>query len=137
MQTKNRYSYGQMVDQYPSRFLQEVQKLLPHEDFSYASLTHVYNFFAQWLQVGSKKSNDIFVPTLKDKSFVKTSSFRTPEPTPINSKSSWRKNQPVKHEKYGIGTIQEIEEKNAETTYLTVRFKASIKKILAQFLQRL
>jgi DNA helicase-2/ATP-dependent DNA helicase PcrA len=136
MQTKHRYSYGQMVDQYPSRFLQEVQKLIPQEDFSYTSLTHVYNFFAQWLNVGKKTLSDVFVPTSKV-SFIKKSSLEKAEPVVANNKSSWRKNQPVKHEKYGIGTIQEIEEKNAETTYLTVRFKASIKKILAQFLQRL
>ena len=135
--TKHRYSYGQMVDQFPSRFLQEVQQLLPHEDFSYANLTHVYNFFAQWLAVGTKKSADVFVPTLKESSFIKKDSLTKTKPIMTNNKSIWRKNQPVKHEKYGVGTVQEIEEKDTQTTYITVRFKTSIKKILANFLQRL
>ena len=51
--------------------------------------------------------------------------------------TTWRKNQPVKHVKYGIGTIQEIEEKSTGEVHITVRFKASVKKIVAQFLQRL
>jgi hypothetical protein len=51
--------------------------------------------------------------------------------------SIWKKNQPVKHTKYGIGTVESIEEKTTGETYLSVKFKAGVKKIVAQFLQRL
>jgi hypothetical protein len=43
----------------------------------------------------------------------------------------------VKHVKYGVGTVQEIEEKISGETHITVRFKTGLKKIVAQFLQRL
>ncbi len=130
MHTKNRYSYGQMVDQLPSRFLQEVQQHLPQEDICYWNLTQIYNFFAQWLNIKQKNLSDVFVPTQK----ITSQEKKIPH---TFNKNVWRKNQPVKHEKYGVGTVQDVEEKNAETTYLTVRFKNGIKKILANFLHKI
>jgi hypothetical protein len=50
------------------------------------------------------------------------------------SATIWRKNQPVKHEKYGIGTIQETEEKSNGATHITVRFlEQMLKKLLHNF----
>jgi len=142
IQVKQRYSYGQMVTQFPSRFLLEVQHLMPHEDISHATMLHAHHFFTKWLGVSSSKSSDIFVPRMntapqatKKISPQKTVGFSTNTPTSKTRK--WQRNQPVKHEKYGIGTVQEIDERGSDTTYITVRFKTSVKKILSQFLQRL
>ena len=136
---KHRYSYGQMVDQFPSPFLGEIPAhLMPHEDCSYWSITQVNQFFAQWLGTNSAKPNSsIYIPTTTltpNKQQSKTI-FNTE--SKMISKGSWRKNQPVKHVKYGVGTIESIEEKTSGETHITVRFRTGVKKIVAQFLQRL
>lgn len=136
--TKHRYSYGQMVDQSPSPFLEEIPShLIPHEDCSYWSLAQLQQFFASWLGSAQKKQADVYVPSFT-RSTTNTSpiTVKTAPENKINP-GAWRKNQPVKHVKYGVGTIQEIEEKGNGETHITVRFKNSVKKIVAQFLQRL
>lgn len=156
--TKHRYSYGQMIDQLPSRFLHEIPAhLMPLEECSYWSLQQVHQFCADWLGQKAKKTSDIYIPAAppshkatedkrsssKDISTNKFSKAARPEYSPQENVSkgaantSWKKNQPVKHAKYGIGTIQEIEEKTTGDTHLTVRFKIGVKKIVAQFVQRL
>ncbi|HLJ31434.1 MAG TPA: UvrD-helicase domain-containing protein [Candidatus Babeliales bacterium] len=136
--TKHRYSYGQMVDQLPSRFLHEIpSNLLPHEDCSYWSITQVNQFFADWL--GAKvKTSDVYIPT--QKTYVapaKSTPSIKQEITEKKLNGSWRKNQPVKHAKYGIGTVESIEEKGTGDIHLTVRFKIGVKKIVAQFVQKI
>jgi len=138
--TKHRYSYGQMIDQLPSPFLQEIpSRLIPHEDCSYWSISQIYQFFADWLGSKPKKESTIYIPSVSSASNTKTTSKITSQndTTTTNKSSTWKKNQPVKHQKYGVGTIQEIEEKTSGETHITVRFKNSVKKIIAQFLQRL
>lgn len=138
--TKHRYSYGQMVDQFPSPFLGEISaSLLPHEDCSYWGLTQVNQFFASWLGTTTTILSSVYVPgkpttpTPAKKPQLDSVQIKMP-PT---SSSTWRKNQPVKHVKYGVGTVHEIEEKISGETHITVRFKIGLKKIVAQFLQRL
>jgi DNA helicase-2/ATP-dependent DNA helicase PcrA len=143
---KHRYSYGQMVDQFPSPFLGEIPAhLIPHEDCSYWSITQVNQFFAQWLGTNSaKQTSSVYVPSFakamagapSSKNSITTKKAHSEDKIKISS-SSWKKNQPVKHVKYGIGTIQEIEEKASGETHITVRFRTGVKKIVAQFLQRL
>lgn len=130
--TKHRYSYGQMIDQLPSRFLQEVQSLIPQEECSYWNISQINQFFAQWLGIQPKITSTVYIPTPPA-----SSKKISPAPSATPTQTTWRKNQPVKHEKYGVGTVQEIEEKGSGDTYITVRFKVSVKKILAQFLRRL
>lgn len=134
--TKHRYSYGQMVDQFPSPFLREIPAdLIPFEDCSYWNVTQIQQFFAAWLGTSSvniKMSSQVYVPNYTPRPRV------APETIEVHTSSTkWKKNQPVKHTKYGIGTIQEIEEKTSGETHITVKFKNSVKKIIAQFLQRL
>ncbi len=154
--TKHRYSYGQMVDQLPSPFLGEIPSdLLPHEDCSYWSIAQVNQFFANWLGGSQlKRQSNIYVPdfmpsSAKASGLAKASSDMpegasrkiesktTSFDVKIKTGSLWKKNQPVKHAKYGVGTIQDIEEKTSGETHITVRFRTGIKKIVAQFLQRL
>ena len=128
MHSKNRYSYGQLVTQSPSRFLLEVQSLIPHEDCSYWNITQINQFFAQWFGTKTITPSHVYVPAKETPKKIESIAQHA---------SSWRKNQPVKHEKYGIGTIQDIEQKGSGETCLTVRFKSSIKKILSQFIKRI
>ena len=57
--------------------------------------------------------------------------------TMSDKKTVWKKNQPVKHQKYGIGTIENIDVKVTGEIHIMVKFKHSTKKIVAEFLQRL
>ena len=140
--TKHRYSYGQMIDQLPSRFLHEIpQPLIPVEDCSYWNISQVNQFCADWLGEKLTKTSDVYIPsyttTATSRSSIKKPSSTVEETKNQRSSSIWKKNQPVKHVKYGIGTIQEIEKKATGDTHLTVRFKVGIKKIVAKFVQRL
>jgi len=133
--TKHRYTYGQMIDQWPSQFLREIEDLLPHEECSYWNLSQINLFFSQWLGITPQRTSEIYIPFQKATEPVIKNNATMP-PT-IQQSSTWRKNQPVKHDKYGVGTVQDIEEKTSGDTYLTVQFKVSVKKILSQFLHRL
>ena len=145
---KHRYSYGQMIDQLPSRFLREIpQDLLPEQDCSYWSLTQVHQLFADWLNSKEKKQSEVYIPSFTKKAPLEQYSSKNisaSSPTKTITKNetlkistSWKKNQPVKHQKYGVGTVQEIEEKTSGEIHLTVLFRAGTKKIVSQFLQRL
>ena len=151
---KHRYAYGQMVDQCSSRFLHEIPRdLIPLEDCSYWSVTQLHNFFSNWFGGNVKKASDVYIPSFAQGEVYPElvegagkPSKPLPKPSLIISQpilptgstgTNWKKNQPIKHEKYGIGTIQEIEEKGSGDTCLTIRFKTSVKKILAQYVRRL
>ena len=148
--TKHRYSYGKMTDQFPSPFLGEIPAhLIPQEECSHWSIAQINQFFASWLGAQTtKQTSSVYVPSFKNSktSFVPSSAIAPEgasrkiesETISLNSKvPTWRKNQPVKHAKYGVGTVQEIEEKTSGEMHITVRFKIGLKKIVAQFLQRL
>jgi DNA helicase-2/ATP-dependent DNA helicase PcrA len=144
--TKHRYSYGQMVNQSPSPFLQEISAhLIPSQDCCYWSVAQLHQFFAHWLGISSEASattaSEIYIPSYTRSAVTqKNAAIKNDSVNVINattSGSKWKKNQPVKHVKYGIGTVQDIEEKSSGETHLTVRFKTTVKKIVAQFLQRL
>jgi len=145
-----------MIDQLPSRFLHEIpNQLVPLEDCSYWSLAQVNQFCASWLNApATKTTSDVYIPSFAKasadkpkatthkptKTLAKPAKKMSPQQETItnnSSSTSWKKNQPVKHAKYGVGTIESIEEKATGDTHLTVRFKVGIKKIVAQFLQRL
>ncbi len=45
----------------------------------------------------------------------------------------FKKNQPVSHEKFGVGIVQDIELRANGATYLQIKFKSGIKKLDANF----
>ncbi len=47
----------------------------------------------------------------------------------------WKKNQPVIHEKFGLGIVQDIELRANGVTILEVKFKSGNKKIDASFIK--
>jgi DNA helicase-2/ATP-dependent DNA helicase PcrA len=146
---KHRYSYGQMVDQLPSRFLREIpNNLLPQEDCSYWSPTQTHQFCADWLGVKAKTS-DVYIPAAPPshkategtrslpKENVSTSTTKLQRSSEGTGNITWKKNQPVKHAKYGIGTVQDIEEKTNGDIHLSIKFKIGLKKIIAEFIQKI
>jgi len=139
LHTKHRYSYGKMIDQVHSQFLREIPtQLVPQQDSCYWSVQQMYLFFNDWLGEKPIKTSDIYIPAAAKAKFTLSSVEGADRPT-TNTKinSAWKKNQAVQHVKYGIGTVQDIEEKTTGDLHLTVRFKIGIKKIVAQFLQKL
>lgn len=135
---KYRYTYGKMIDQIQSQFIQEIPShLISKFDCSYWNPVQQRAFFADWLQAKMPST----VMTFGSGS-VKTIIKKTPAETPykpavtkIASKTGFRKNQLVHHEKYGSGLVQEVENKNDGNLYVTVKFKSSTKKILSEFLK--
>ena len=132
---KFRYTYGKMSDQMPSQFLDELpQKLVSSEDCTYWNNAQFAQYFAHWF--GIKQSDPLAFNT-------KRNEFASLIKNKINSKQTkikpavqteFKKNQPVKHKKYGTGIVQSYEKKS-DKMVVTVRFKSSIKKIVSQFLQ--
>lgn len=155
---KYRYTYGKMVDQMQSQFLQEVpQSLVTKFDCSYWNPVQQRAFFAEWLNTKmpsqvmtfgtgkstSKAAQETNYKPAASPAFHRTTPQRTSTDvgrtgkpvTTFKSSSGYKKNQLVHHEKYGSGLVQEVEEKGDGTKYVTVKFKSSTKKILSEFLK--
>ncbi len=128
--TRYRHIHGQLTDQRPSRFMDELdENHIIKEDFSQRPYENLTSYFAQWLNpvIDFNIKAD---PTTgqKPKKPDTTSSI---EITPSKS-TKWRLQQAVTHGKFGTGIIQNIEGQE-ENTKLTIRFKSGIKKIISSF----
>jgi len=131
-----RYAYGQMTDQIESRFLDEVpsQYLFAH-DLSHTRQPEAHLFFAQWL--GTKKHTSSDIDTSPVLTFGKTATVsKQKKPIPPKQDSAWQKNQPVKHEKFGVGIVQSAKENLDESYTISVQFKEGLKKISSKFLEK-
>lgn len=161
-----RYAYRNMTDQLPSRFLQEVPgKSITHDDCSYWKSPDMKKYFSNWLgqndTASDKNKNSssfaaklkssildsfnakesdvmIFSNQTKDiKAATKVDTLVTNKPdTPQRKVSALKINQPVNHEKFGTGIVQKIEEKDAGSFFVTVKFKSGQKKIDSKFLKQ-
>jgi len=131
LHTKYRYSYGQMVDQSPSRFLHEIPPSLPHDDCSYWKQIQVRTFFADWF--GIKKQTSVM--TFRGAHSVIKKKGQSKKNITNHFYAGWKKNQPVIHKKYGTGIIKVVEKKEKNKIYITVLFKCGRKKILSDYLQ--
>lgn len=125
--SRYRYTFGSMTDQRPSRFLKEIPShLLNLQDCSNWHASSAATYLRDWL--GHK--------TPQITSTVKTFSAASSAVEPVTKReqpSNWRKNQPVQHDKFGIGIIKEIETRS-DSTYLTIAFKTGTKKIASTFI---
>jgi len=148
---KYRYTYGQMTDQYPSRFLGDLPySVVKQEDGANWNDGELGSFFADWFGV-RERSSVFTVASFARPVAAHAGSAKQRERKSILSKfirgkvtvskpvvakavGAWRKNRTVKHAKYGVGLIQQVERKG-DKTYVTVRFKAGSKKIISQYLQ--
>jgi len=132
--SRYRYTYGQMAAQCCSRFLQEIPRHLQQpQDVSYWNNEQLNHFFLSW--VGTKKSSAessliTFGPASSQSHHKKKNTL------PKNA-GNWKKNQPVCHPTFGVGIVKQIEEKSNNNIYLTISFKAGIKKIAAHFLKKI
>jgi len=153
--SKYRYTYGQMIDQIPSRFLKEIPENLMLQ-YDIGSQKNISSFFHTWVglppafessfdssSVMTFSSKKMPLQNNKKSNFNKKmytsakKSFTSPGLNKSPLKSTYRKHQTVRHAKYGIGIIQKIEPHNATTTYITVQFKSGLKKIVDRFLQKI
>ncbi len=121
--SRYRYQFGTMIDQRPSRFIQETDAdLLFLFDASYWNTTQLQQFFNNWINnqpaeiVKNKKQDDHKV-------------------SHISAGALWKKNQPVSHPTFGVGIIQDIELRTNGITYVQVKFREGSKKIDAHFLK--
>jgi ATP-dependent DNA helicase UvrD/PcrA len=130
--SRYRYNFGTMTDQRPSRFVQEIpQSTVPIFDASYWQNVQMSQFFTQWIN-GTKSDKNSFYPEFavqKKSDGDSKKSLLTKAATGL-----WKKNQPVKHDTFGLGIVQDIELR-ANGTFLQVKFKSGSKKIDATFVK--
>jgi DNA helicase-2/ATP-dependent DNA helicase PcrA len=157
-----RQSYGQMEDQIPSRFLEEI----PHQfcRFEQADKWQYYeadNYLSQWVGIAPQYgSSEVFVfstprpatpaaghttssatkPVAKEASYLpKASNFPVKEKEKpstsagVSSLGGFKKHQTVKHETFGLGVIKNLEERKGKL-FAEVQFKVGAKKIETSFL---
>ena len=155
--TRYRQSFGQMDDQIPSRFLEEI----PHQfcTFEQADRWQYYevdNYLSKWVG-GTAQGPELFLynpnpvkqsptstplsakkPTLVKNSFkarepeIKKTETRSNNPIPLNS--PFKKHQSVQHETFGLGIIKDVEQKRGKT-FAEIQFKDQTRKIEVSFLK--
>ncbi len=136
MHTKYRYTYGQLSNQQPSRFLDELpQEQVSQDDVSLFKERDFRRYFRTWLD-GTSNGKDTYrrKNTSSTKSTPSDLEYGPAFLDDINL--PWQQYQSVMHKKFGRGVIEKIEQKS-NTTYLTIRFKGGIKKLDASFVSAL
>ena len=132
LHASTRYTYGQLTDQAPSRFLGELPAGLVHElDLAQIPRFQMRSQLEYWITgrvgvaptttyvtTGAKKS--VFTPVFK--------------PSVAHHAMPWYKNQSVMHQKFGTGIVTEVEKAPDDDFYVTALFKSGKKKILGKFL---
>jgi len=137
-----RNSYGNMTQQLPSRFLDEIpNSLLVQLDIRTTHPVLQQQQIADFLGVQLDPSTMIIptIPQRPRKTFAsyqeslpkkKTTSYSSAKSTP------WKKNMPVSHPQFGIGIVTDAVKRDGSEYFVTVRFKTGTKKILSRFLQK-
>lgn len=136
--SKNRYTYGQLTEQRPSRFIDELpEEYIQREDCSYWNTEQFEKYFYAWgaAPQGITPEQNVTQKHTAIKQKTKPSG-RDPVDTIIdqNSEHNWTVNQLINHETFGFGTIQKIEKKSS-ITYITARFKNGLKKVHSKFIK--
>lgn len=127
---RNRHMYGQMNEYAPSRFIREIPtSCFTRHDIGYCHQEQMDRIFRQWLAPEHSSSPSVIT-------FTKTQVIsKQAQEQEIQQESQWKKNQPVMHTTFGVGTIQEVERKKDGKLYITAQFKSGIKKIESSFLK--
>lgn len=116
--TRYRFAYGQMTDQRPSRFTQEIPTHLAiPADVAHWSQSQLQRYFADWLDEKEIKVEKVV--------------YEAPKSAPSEL---WKQGQIVSHATFGQGVIERVEKKGTSTWHLTIRFKSGIKKLDSGFL---
>lgn len=132
-----------MSDQRPSRFLAEIpESLAQKHDISQWSVFEMSTFFVRWFgnEMHNQASSIItFGTATKSKQDTKEQNVINKEfsvKTYNKKTDGFKKFQSVQHTKFGIGIIQEVEQKDEDTIYITAKFKSGVKKVKADFLEK-
>ncbi len=127
-----RYTFGQMSDCVPSRFIREIPShLVNKQEIAYAAPSQVEVIFDNWLGVDQHKRSGGLL------TFGAGKKAESKEISSEPNADEWKKYQPVEHPQFGIGTIQDIERKRDGKLYITAKFKHAVKKVESSFLKRL
>jgi DNA helicase-2/ATP-dependent DNA helicase PcrA len=129
-----RYTYGQMTDYVPSRFLDELpNQYIQQEDISSLNSYQIQQYMQTWLGIRSSSSDILTFGTAQRVAPEKKRSQKT---TKSASSSTWKKNQMVKHKTFGIGYIKSVSA-TGNTPHLTIQFTDGVKKLKADFVEKL
>lgn len=136
---RHRYAYGQVNDQRPSRFINEIPSTLaPTYDGTSWNIVQAKSFFADWCNARISSPVHTFgsaqsTPSIRKKPLTSRTAQKTKSnisaPIARSNSRTWRINQPVSHPKFGVGIVTNIEERGNENTFLTIKFKSGTKKI--------
>ena len=128
--SRYRYHFGTMTDQRPSRFIQEIpQGMIPLYDVSYWNTLQQTQFFNTWLNPEKNSIDESAASSNSKKEKVATAK----QASNVNY-MVWKKHQPVSHQKFGMGIVEDVELRGNGTTYLQVKFKTGVKKMDASFI---
>ena len=136
-----RYTFGQLMDQAPSRFLQEIQNgLMQTLEIDGLPRFQTKAMLEQWLngQAVTSAVRKPFRPAASNAPSIKKSPYAAQATSsfgPRPSNSPWYKNQTVKHQKFGTGLVTDVEKAPDNDFYVTALFKEGKKKILSKFLR--
>jgi len=144
-QYRNRF--GVIVNQAPSRFFFEIGDELVHSiTIDELHSSQLPSVFARWLGTKAKVVSELmtastFLPAQKPlMSKSRTNFKRSAKPTfrkKTTTPSFKTKNMQVKHKKFGLGIVVEVQPAPDNQEYITAIFKVGKKKILSSFLEKL
>ena len=140
LNAETRNSFGQVNDQVPSRFLDEIpMELIKNIDITDSTRSQIEESLDKWLGNKVKKTVFTFQDFAKNTAIQTGSKKITPaEKAPDKiTKSKWLQNKLVSHKKFGPGIIKKVEKKDSKDYYITAIFKSGEKKILSSFLELL
>ncbi len=141
-----RYTFGQLVSQAPSRFLDELPgKLVQTVDLEQLPRFQVRTVLEQWISGHPLMHNSYQAPkttmaaqksSYTPSAYSPYSSNKASTPTTTAPKAPWYKKQTVYHEKFGTGIVTDVEKAPDQDFYVTAIFKVGQKKILSKFLTK-
>jgi DNA helicase-2/ATP-dependent DNA helicase PcrA len=133
----SRFTFGHIVDQASSRFLDEIPKeLLQTITIDNHTLSSADAVIEQWFSRGvTTPLQPRFTPPPR-MAPQRPGPAVVPPPSHATPRGAWTKNQTVFHTKFGVGIITDVEKAPEDDVYITALFKGGKKKILSSFLTK-
>ena len=146
--TQQRYTFGRICSQLPSRFLREIPatSAAPLDATNWSSY-RFEQYFDGWITgtVTERRGSwtdslsDPFAQPIRPARNTKLAS-NTGKKAPSNNarpaaSNSWKPHQTVHHKLFGAGVIKKVEQQPSDSTSITVLFSDGIKKIDSSFLE--
>lgn len=141
--THSRYrtTYGQMLEQAPSRFLAELPThLVGMTDCAPWNKLQFQQFFAEWLGIQTTSSVMTFGASTHTSASAGTNPLKDARPLlaqkPKPNTGALKVNQLVKHASFGVGLVKSIEQRG-DDLFVSAQFKTGLKMVKATFLERM